>query len=91
MGPLQQLAELANHNCVRHAPLYPFEDEWGRFVDRERHGRPRRGFSPGNLISNSGETLRTAATCRASAFAWLPGFLISPTISNRGRLVRLTV
>ena len=32
-GPLRQLSELANYNCVRHV-LYPYGDEW-RFVDRK--------------------------------------------------------
>src|ERR1700676_2479377 len=51
-GPLQQLSELADHNCVRHA-LYPFEDGW-HFVDRK--GAPASVRVSGNLISNSGET-----------------------------------
>ena len=55
-GQLQQLSELAEHNCVRHA-LYPFEDGW-HFVDRK--GAPASVRVSGNLISNSGETLRTA-------------------------------
>ncbi len=56
-GRPQQLSELANHNCVRHA-LYPYEDEW-RFVDRK--DAPASVRISGNLFSNSGDTLRTAA------------------------------
>src|SRR4029077_459641 len=56
-GPLQQLSELAGHNCLRHA-LYPYEDEW-RFVDR--NDAPASVRISGNLISNSGETLRICA------------------------------
>jgi DNA-binding transcriptional LysR family regulator len=82
-GPLQQLAELANHNCVRHA-LYPFEDEW-RFVDRK--GTPASARISGNLISNSGETLRTAAL-QGVGICLAPGFLIADDLES-GRLVRL--
>jgi DNA-binding transcriptional LysR family regulator len=82
-GPLQQLAELANHNCVRHA-LYPFEDEW-RFVDRK--GTPASVRISGNLISNSGETLRTAAL-QGVGICLAPGFLITDDLES-GRLVRL--
>jgi DNA-binding transcriptional LysR family regulator len=82
-GPLRQLSELANHNCVRHV-LYPYEDEW-RFVDRQ--DMPASVRISGNLVSNSGDTLRTAAlrgggTCLAS------GFLISEDL-DQGRLIRL--
>src|ERR1700692_3043157 len=56
-GPLQQLSELENHNCIRHA-LYPFQDGW-HFVDRK--DAPTSVRVSGNLISNSGETLRGAA------------------------------
>ena len=55
--PAAALSELADHNCVRHV-LYPFGDEW-HFVDRK--GAPASVRVSGNLMSNSGETLRTAA------------------------------
>ena len=82
-GPLRQLDELANHNCVRHA-LYPFEDEW-RFVDRK--GTPASVRISGNLISNSGETLRVAAL-QGVGISLAPGFLIADDLES-GRLVRL--
>src|SRR5216684_4735981 len=82
-GPLRQLDELANHNCVRHV-LYPFEDEW-RFVDRK--GTPASVRVSGNLISNSGETLRVAAL-QGVGISLAPGFLIADDLES-GRLVRL--
>jgi DNA-binding transcriptional LysR family regulator len=82
-GPLRQLAELAGQNCVRHA-LYPFEDEW-RFVDRK--GSPASVRISGNLISNSGETLRRAAL-QGVGICLAPGFLIADDL-DRGRLIRL--
>jgi DNA-binding transcriptional LysR family regulator len=82
-GPLQQLSELADHNCVRHA-LYPFGDGW-HFVDRK--GVPASVRVSGNLISNSGETLRIAALRGVGIFL-APGFLISDDL-DQGRLVRL--
>ena len=82
-GPLRQLDELANHNCVRHV-LYPFEDEW-RFVDRK--GTPASVRISGNLISNSGETLRVAAL-QGVGISLAPGFLIADDLES-GRLVRL--
>ena len=60
-GRPQQLSELAEHNCVRHVN-YPY-DEW-RFVDRK--GAPASVRVSGNLITNSGETLRMTR-CRAAA------------------------
>jgi DNA-binding transcriptional LysR family regulator len=82
-GQLQQLSELADHNCVRHV-LYPFEDGW-HFVDRK--GDPASVRVSGNLISNSGETLRTAAL-RGVGILLAPGFLVSDDLDS-GRLVRL--
>jgi DNA-binding transcriptional LysR family regulator len=82
-GPLRQLSELADHNCLRHA-LYPYEDEW-RFVDR--NGAPASVRVSGNLISNSGETLRTSAL--QGVGIWLAaGFLIADDLES-GRLVRI--
>jgi DNA-binding transcriptional LysR family regulator len=82
-GPLRQLAELANHNCVRHV-LYPFEDDW-HFVDSS--GAPAAVRVSGNLISNSGEVLRTAAV-RSVGICLAPGFLVADDLES-GRLVRL--
>jgi DNA-binding transcriptional LysR family regulator len=82
-GPLQQLSELADHNCLRHV-LYPYEDEW-RFVDR--NDAPESVRISGNLISNSGETLRTCAL--QGVGIWLAaGFLIADDLGS-GRLVRI--
>src|SRR6266581_3394741 len=63
-GRPQQLSELAERNCVRHVN-YPYQDEW-RFVDRR--GAPAAVKVSGNLISNSGETLRVAALEGAGIF-----------------------
>jgi DNA-binding transcriptional LysR family regulator len=82
-GPLRQLSELAEHNCVRHV-LYPYQDEW-RFVDRK--GAPASVRIAGNLVSNSGETLRTAAL-QGVGILLGPGFLIADDLES-GRLVRL--
>jgi DNA-binding transcriptional LysR family regulator len=82
-GPLRELAELANHNCVRHV-LYPYEDGW-HFVDRK--GAPASVRVSGNLISNSGDTLRAAALQGVGIFL-APGFLVADDLES-GRLVRL--
>lgn len=82
-GPLRQLSELADHNCLRHE-LYPYEDEW-RFVDR--NDAPASVRVSGNLISNSGETLRTSAV--QGVGIWLAaGFLVADDLES-GRLVRI--
>jgi DNA-binding transcriptional LysR family regulator len=82
-GPLRQLAELANHNCCRHA-LYPYEDGW-RFTDRK--GAPASVRVSGNLISNSGEALRIAAL-QGVCICLAPGFLIGDVLGS-GHLVRV--
>jgi DNA-binding transcriptional LysR family regulator len=82
-GPLRQLSELANHNCVRHV-LYPYQDEW-RFVDRK--ATPASVRISGNLVSNSGDMLRTAAL-QGVGILLGPGFLIADDLDS-GRLVRL--
>jgi DNA-binding transcriptional LysR family regulator len=82
-GRPQQLSDLSEHNCVRHV-LYPFEDEW-RFVDRK--GMPASVRVSGNLITNSGETLRTAALY-GGAICLAAGFLVQDDL-EAGRLVRL--
>jgi DNA-binding transcriptional LysR family regulator len=78
-----QLSDLSDRNCVRHV-LYPFEDEW-RFVDRK--GAPASVRVSGNLISNSGDTLRMAAL-QGVGVCLGPGFLIHADLEE-GRLVRL--
>jgi DNA-binding transcriptional LysR family regulator len=82
-GPLQQLSELADHNCVRHV-LYPYGDDW-HFVDRE--GAPASVRVSGNLITNSGETLRIAAL-QGVGISMAPGFLVAGDL-EASRLVRL--
>jgi DNA-binding transcriptional LysR family regulator len=82
-GPLKQLSELAEHNCVRHA-LYPFGDEW-HFVDRKN--LPATVRVSGNLISNSAEMLRRAAL-HGIGVALMAGFMIHNDLEE-GRLVRL--
>jgi DNA-binding transcriptional LysR family regulator len=82
-GPLKQLSELADHNCVRHV-LYPYGDDW-HFADRK--GAPASVRVSGNLTSNSGETLRSAAL-QGVGIALAPGFLVADDL-EQGRLVRL--
>ena len=81
-GRPQQLSELTDCNCTRHA-LYPY-DEW-RFVDRK--GTPASVRVSGNLISNSGETLRRAAL-QGVGVCLAAGFLIADDLES-GRLIRL--
>jgi len=76
------LSELTDRNCIRHA-LYPY-DEW-RFVDRK--GTPASVRVSGNLISNSGETLRRAAL-QGVGVCLAAGFLIADDLES-GRLIRL--
>jgi DNA-binding transcriptional LysR family regulator len=82
-GPPRQLAELSEHNCVRHA-LYPFGDEW-RFIDRK--GMPASVRVSGNLTSNSGETLRRAAL-QGVGLCLAAGFLVADDL-EAGHLIRL--
>lgn len=79
----QQLSDLSGHNCVRHV-LYPFEDGW-HFVDRK--GAPAAVRVSGNLISNSGETLRMAAL-QGIGICLAAGFLVHDDL-EAGTLVRL--
>jgi DNA-binding transcriptional LysR family regulator len=82
-GPVRQLSELADHNCLRHA-LYPYEDEW-RFADLNNAEVSVR--VSGNLISNSGETLQASAL--QGIGIWLAaGFLTADDLAS-GRLVRI--
>jgi DNA-binding transcriptional LysR family regulator len=82
-GQLQQLSELADHNCVRHV-LYPYQDEW-RFADRK--GAPASVQISGNLVSNSADMLRTAAL-QGVGILLGPGFLVADDLDS-GRLIRL--
>ena len=82
-GPLRQLSELAGHNCLRHV-LYPFGDDW-HFADRE--GVPASVRVAGNLVTNSGETLRRAAM-HGVGISLAAGFLVAGDL-EAGRLVRL--
>ena len=82
-GPPQQLSDLTDRNCVRHA-LYPFGDDW-HFLDPK--GAPVSVRVSGNLITNSGETLRLAAL-QGISIALAAGFLIGDDL-QAGRLVRL--
>ena len=79
----ERLADLPGHNCMRHV-LYPFEDEW-HFVDRK--GAPATVRVSGNLISNSGETLRMAAL-QGIGICLAAGFLVHDDL-EAGALVRL--
>jgi DNA-binding transcriptional LysR family regulator len=82
-GRPQQLSELAQHNCIRHVN-YPYQDEW-RFVDRK--GAPAAVKISGNLVTNSGETLRRAAL-QDVGISLAAGFLVHDDL-EAGRLVRL--
>src|SRR5260370_32758764 len=79
-GRPEQLSDLSERNCVRHV-LYPYQDEW-RFVDRK--GAPASVRVSGNLISNSGETLRVAAL-HGHAISLAAGFLCPPETRGRAR------
>jgi DNA-binding transcriptional LysR family regulator len=82
-GRPEQLAELADHNCIRHA-MYPFGDEW-QFVDRK--GTPASVRVAGRLVTNSGETLRITAL-QGVGICMAAGFLVHDDL-EAGRLVRL--
>jgi DNA-binding transcriptional LysR family regulator len=82
-GPPKQLSELAERNCVKHVN-YPFQDGW-HFVDRE--GAPAVAPVSGNLITNSGETLRLAAL-EGVGISMAAGFLVAGDL-EAGRLVRV--
>jgi DNA-binding transcriptional LysR family regulator len=81
-GRPEQLSDLAERNCLRHAN-YPY-DEW-RFADRK--GAPASVRPSGNLITNSGETLRQAAL-EGIGISLAAGFLVHDDLEE-GRLVRL--
>lgn len=81
--PPRQLSDLENHNCISHV-LYPFQDGW-HFVDRK--GTPAAVRVSGNLISNSGDTLRRAAL-QGVGVCLAAGFLVGEDLDS-GRLIRL--
>jgi DNA-binding transcriptional LysR family regulator len=82
-GPPEQLSELAQRNCVRHV-LYEYGDDW-HFVDR--NDTPASVRVSGNLVTNSGETVRTAAL-QGIGISLAAGFLVADDL-EQGRLVRL--
>jgi DNA-binding transcriptional LysR family regulator len=82
-GRVQQLAELSEHDCIRHAN-YPYQDEW-RFVDRK--GQPASVKVSGRLVTNSGEALRMAAL-QGMGISLAAGFMVHDDLAA-GRLVRL--
>jgi DNA-binding transcriptional LysR family regulator len=79
----EQLSDLTQHNCFRHV-LYPYGDEW-HFADRK--GAPATVRVSGNLITNSGETLRMAVL-HGAGVCLAAGFLVHDDL-EAGRLVRL--
>lgn len=82
-GKPEQLSDLTTRNCMRHIN-YPFGDEW-HFTDRK--GTPASVKVAGNLISNSGETLKLAALAGVGVLLGA-GFLIHNELES-GELVRL--
>ena len=82
-GRPQQLSELAEHNCVRHVN-YPYRTNGASPI---AEGTPAAVKVSGNLITNSGETLRIAALEGAGIFL-AAGFLVADDLET-GRLVRL--
>ncbi|MBR0893710.1 LysR family transcriptional regulator [Bradyrhizobium tropiciagri] len=82
-GKPAQLADLAERNCIRHVN-YPYGDDW-HFVDRK--GTPASVKVSGNLVANSGDTLRLAALAGVGVFL-AAGFLVRDELES-GQLVRL--
>ena len=82
-GPPQQLSELVERNWVRHL-FYPYGDDW-HFVDRK--GAPASVRVSGNLVTNSGETVRTAAL-QGVGISLAAGSLVAEDL-EQGRLARL--
>jgi DNA-binding transcriptional LysR family regulator len=81
--PPERLEDLAQHNCLRYA-YYPFGDEW-RFTGPT--GEPAAVRVSGNLVSNSGEALRTVVLNGQGVFL-APSFLVAGDLAA-GRLVRI--
>jgi DNA-binding transcriptional LysR family regulator len=82
-GVPERLSDLAAHNCMRHVH-YPYQDEW-RFLDPA--GAPAAVRISGQLVTNSGETLRQAAL-HGVGVSLAAGFLVRGDL-DAGRLVRL--
>lgn len=82
-GKPEQLADLKTRNCIRHVN-YPYGDDW-QFVDRK--GVPASMRVSGNLLANSGETLKLAALAGVGIFL-AAGFLVRDELES-GQLVRL--
>lgn len=82
-GHPAQLSDLESRNCLCHA-LYPYQNEW-RFTDRG--GAPAFARVTGNLVSNSGETLRIAAV-HGRGILLGARFIVSDDI-REGRLVQI--
>jgi DNA-binding transcriptional LysR family regulator len=76
-------ADLAHHNCLRYV-YYPFGDDW-RFEDAA--GAPVSVRVRGNIVTNSGETLRLMAIAGHGIFL-APSFVLAGDIDS-GALVRL--
>jgi DNA-binding transcriptional LysR family regulator len=79
----ERLSDLSGHNCLRHV-LYPYEDGW-HFTDRD--GTPASVKVSGNLVTNSGETLRVAVL-QGVGICLAAGFLVHDDL-EANRLVRL--
>jgi DNA-binding transcriptional LysR family regulator len=82
-GVPERLSDLGAHNCMRHVH-YPYQDEW-RFLDPA--GAPVAVRISGQLVTNSGETLRQAAL-HGVGVSLAAGFLVRGDL-DAGRLVRL--
>lgn len=79
----QSLSDLVQHNCLRYA-FYPYGDEW-RFTGPA--GEPASVRANGNVLTNSGETLRRLALNGHGVFL-APSFLVADDLRT-GRLVRI--
>ena len=82
-GRVHQLAELSEHNCIRHVN-YPYQDEW-RFVDRKGAARFGQGFRASGHQQRRGVAHGGAAGRRHLSGA---GFMVHDDL-EAGRLVRL--
>jgi DNA-binding transcriptional LysR family regulator len=79
----RRLEDIAAHNCLRYA-FYPYGDEW-RFDSPD--GGTKSVRVHGNLVTNSGETLRHLALNGHGLFL-APSFLIADDL-RAGRMVEL--
>jgi DNA-binding transcriptional LysR family regulator len=82
-GAPETLADLTRRNCLRYT-FYPFGDEW-RFTGPD--GAPASVRVSGNLVSSSGDLLRTAVLA-GTGIIMAPGFLIADDV-REGRVVPL--